>query len=330
MGQVGADPCSGTAAACGIDHSIDARLFQTRIAVLVDIVGTMRGPRRRVNAQRAAPSLPLGRLLYRFSARHDAKAFDALLAGYSGYLVADAHAAYDHLYRDGAVTEVACWSHSRRYWFKALESDPDRAKLALSLIGELFRIGRTIADAPRKKREPVRSARSKPVLQKFFEWCPSQRDEVLDESPVATAIGYAPNQRAALSRFLDDGRLPVHHNLSELNLRRQVLGRRNWLFLGSEDGALANTTFVSLLASARLHDIEPLAYIRDLLCLLPSWPRYRVLALTPAYWKKTLEEPETQQKLNANVFRRVTLGLPPLDSRRPIASYVYARSDVTS
>ncbi|MDP9150136.1 MAG: IS66 family transposase, partial [Myxococcota bacterium] len=251
-------------------------------------------------------------VLYRFSARHDAKAVDGLLAGYSGYLVADAHAVYDHLYRDGAITEVACWSHGRRYWFKALESDPDRAKLALSLIGELFRIERTIADAPRKKREAVRSTRSKPVVQKFFEWCESQRDEVLDESPVATAIRYALNQRAALSRFLDDGRLPAHNNLSELNLRRQVLGRRNWLFLGSEDGAQANTTFVSLLASARLHDIEPLGYIRDILCLLPSWPRHRVLALAPAYWKKTLEEPETQQKLDANVFRRVTLGLPPL------------------
>ena len=84
------------------------------------------------------------------------------------------------------------------------------------------------------------------------------------------------------------------------------------MFLGSEDGAVANTTFVSLLASSRLHDLEPLGYVRDLLCLLPSWPRHRVLELAPAYWKQTLEKPETQQKLNANVFRRVALGLPPL------------------
>ena len=153
-------------------------------------------------------------VLYRFSARHDAKAVDGLLAGYSGYLVADAHAVYDHLYRDGDIREVACWSHGRRYWFKALESDPDRAKVALSLVGELFRIERTVADAPRKKREAVRNARSKPVVQKFFEWCESQRDEVLDESPAATAIGYALNQRQALSRFLEDGRLPVVVNKS--------------------------------------------------------------------------------------------------------------------
>jgi transposase len=149
------------------------------------------------------------------------------------------------------------------------------------------------------------------VVQKFFDWCELQRNEVLDESPVAVAIRYALNQRAGLSRFLDDGRLPAHNNLSELHLRREVLGRRAWLFLGSEDGALANTTFVSLLASSRLHDLEPLGYIRDLLCLLPSWPRHRVLELAPAYWKQTLEQPETQQKLNANIFRRIALGSPP-------------------
>jgi transposase len=133
---------------------------------------------------------------------------------------------------------------------------------------------------------------------------------VLDESPLATAIGYARNQRIALRRFLDDGRLPLTNNISELNLRRQVLGRRNWLFVGSDDGALVNTVFVSLLASARLHDIEPLAYLRDLLCLIPSWPRHRLLELAPAYWKQTLEQRETQQKLVANVFRRVLLSPP--------------------
>jgi transposase len=133
---------------------------------------------------------------------------------------------------------------------------------------------------------------------------------VLDESPMAAAIGYALNQRVALRRFLDDGRLPLSNNVSELNLRREVLGRRNWLFLGSPDGGNVNTTFVTLLASARLHEIEPLAYLRDLFCLLPSWPHQRVLELAPAYWKHTLEKSETQEKLAANVFRRVLLNTP--------------------
>jgi transposase len=249
-------------------------------------------------------------VLYGYSKRHDSAAVDELLRGYKGYLVADAHTVYDHLYREGEVIEVGCWAHARRYFFKALASDPERSKVALAHIGALFRIERTIADSPRKKKEEVRRSKARPIVQKFFEWCDTRAAEVLDETPIAAGITYARNQRVALQRFLDDGRLPVHNNLSELHLRRQVVGRRNWLFVGSDDGAVTNTRFVSLLASARLHDIEPLGYLRDLLCLLPSWPRSRVLELAPAFWKQTLEQRETQEKLAANVFRRVLLDLP--------------------
>ena len=93
-------------------------------------------------------------VLYRFSAHHDSAAVDELLGGYTGYLVADAHAVYDHLYKDGTVTEVVCWAHLRRYFFKAIESDPERAKFALSRIGALFRIERTIADQSYPTGEP--------------------------------------------------------------------------------------------------------------------------------------------------------------------------------
>ena len=89
-------------------------------------------------------------------------------------------------------------------------------------------------------------------------------------SPDRQGIRYARNQRVALSRFLDDGRLPIHNNMSELNLRREAVGRKNWLFVGSDDGGEVNATFVSLLASCSLHKIEPFAYMRDVLCLLPA------------------------------------------------------------
>lgn len=251
---------------------------------------------------------PEKHVLFRFSAKHDGKAVDALLPGYKGHLVADAHTVYDHLYKTGDVIECGCWAHARRYWWKSLLSDPDRAKIALAHIATLFRIERLIASSPRKKKREVRQEKSKPVVDAFFTWCQAERDSVLDESPVAEAIGYAINQKDALKRFLDDGGLPIHNNISELNLRRQATGRRNWLFVGSEDGAEVNTIFVSLLASCAMHKIEPLAYVRDLLCLLPSWPKHRVLDLAPAYWRKTFESPEVQQALGANVFRQVVLG----------------------
>jgi transposase len=253
---------------------------------------------------------PEKHVLYGYSRTHDGLAVDKLLKGYTGYLVADAHSVYEHLYKTGEVIEVGCWAHCRRYFFKALDSDPDRAKVALSHIGALFRIERSIADSPRKEKETVRRDKSRAVVDKFFEWCDAEFPLVLDETAIQAGLRYARNQRIALRRFLDDGRLPAHNNISELNLRRQVLGRRNWLFVGSDDGAAVNTVFVSLLASARLHGIEPHSYLRDLFCLLRSWPAQRLLELAPAYWQKTLEQPETQQKLAANIFRRVVLSPP--------------------
>jgi transposase len=237
---------------------------------------------------------PERHVLFRYSKRHDSDAVDSLLPGYTGYLVADAHAVYDHLYRNGSVIEVGCWAHARRYFFKALESDPERAKTALAWIAALFALERSMVSTPAKKRREIRQARAAPIADAFFNWCQHEDGRVLDESPIAQAIGYALNQRIALRRFLDDGRLPLHNNLSELNLRREVVGRKNWLFVGSDDGAEVNATFVSLLASCSLHKIEPQGYVRDLLCLLPRWPRHRVLELAPVNWRQTLEKREAQ------------------------------------
>jgi transposase len=251
---------------------------------------------------------PTRHVLYRYSPKHNGEAVDRMLAGYRGYLVADAHAVYDHLYVDGSVVEVGCWSHCRRYFFKALTFEPERAREALAYIRGLFDLERALATAPRKKREAVRAEHAKPLVDGFFAWCEQQREHVLDDTPIAKGIGYALNQRQALSRFLEDGRLPIHNNGSELALRRQAVGRKNWLFLGSDHGAEANTTFVSLLASCQMHRIEPWGYLRDLFCLLPGWKRSGVLALSPRHWSETLQHEHTQQLLAANPFRQITLG----------------------
>lgn len=251
--------------------------------------------------------VPNRHVLFEFTKRHNSDAVDEVLAGYEGYLVADAHAVYDHLYRDGPVTEVNCWAHARRYFFKAMSSDRERARAALGLINALFRIERHIAEAPRKKREKIRKSKSAPIVERFFSWCEAERDRVLDDTPIAKGIGYALNQRKGLSRFLRDGRLPLHNNMSELQLRRQAVGRKNWLFIGSDDGAVANTTFVSLLASCRLHKVEPWAYLRDIFCLLPTWPKHRMLELAPLNWSKTAGLQEVQELLAANPYRAATL-----------------------
>ncbi len=251
--------------------------------------------------------VPKRHVLYQFSNKHNSQAVDRLLPDYKGIIVADAHNVYDHLYGEGKATESGCWAHARRYYFKALTSDPELAKRAMGMINALFRIERTIANSPRKKREAARRKKSAPIVEKYFQWCDIEVEQVLAETPIAKAIGYSRNQRDALERFLEDGRLPIHNNASELALRRQAIGRKNWLFVGSEDGAEANVTFVSLIASCQLHDIEPWAYLRDLLCLIPDWPLSRVLELAPVNWQQTFKQDHTQQLLAANPYRAATL-----------------------
>lgn len=246
-------------------------------------------------------------VLFEYTRNHTSDAVDEVLAGYDGYLVADAHVVYDHLYERGDVVEVNCWAHARRYFFKALESDPDRARVALGLIGRLFKVERAIATAPRKKREKIRKKNSAPLVERFFSWCDAQWPDLLEATPIFDGVRYARNQREGLTRFLDDGRLPLDNNISERALRQQAIGRKNWLFVGSDEGGRTNAAFTSLLASCRMHDTEPWAYLRDLFCLLPTWPAHRVIELAPSRWAATAATNEVKAKLAADPFRRLTL-----------------------
>lgn len=251
---------------------------------------------------------PEKHVLFRYSAKHDGNAVDDVLGNYTGLLVADAHSVYEHLYDDGTAVEVACWAHSRRYVFKSMQSDSVRARHALTLIQQLFKYEREWKNSPPEEKLRLRQEKSKPVVDAFFLWCDEESLKVLDETPISKAIGYARNQREALRRFLTDGRLPLHNNISENALRRQALGRKNWLFLGTDEGGEVNANLVTLLASCQMHGLEPVGYLRDLLCLLPSWPVQQVLDLAPAYWSKTIERADVQQQLGSNVLRQASIG----------------------
>jgi transposase len=261
---------------------------------------------------------PERHVLFGYTAKHDSAAVDGLLKGYEGYLVADAHAVFDHLCRRGTLVEVACWAHLRRYWFKALTTDPERARKALAFIGGLFRGERAWATAPPEERLRARRAESKPIVDAFFAWCDEEVVRALDETPSAQAIGYARNQRVALQRFLEDGRLPIHNNRSERELRREAVGRKNWLFVGNDDAGEVNPTFVLLLASCQLHDIEPWAYLRDL--LLPS-PRL-LSPPRPRHRARQLERDPQERGRSEEARRRRLLPRHARLARRPSPSQV--------
>jgi transposase len=220
-----------------------------------------------------------------------------LLEGFRGHLLVDAAPIYDALFETGDIIEHCCWFHCRRYFYRALETDKALALGPLSLIAKLFEIDRecsSISDPD--EYTDVRATRSKPLLELLDEWMDRHRDHVDPRGPLDKAIGYYDNQRDALHRFTEDSRIRLSNNLAEQQLRNLAQGRDNWRFFANETGVRWYTTFRSLIASSRLHNLNPQTYIEEVLRLAPHWPVTRVLELAPKYWSATREKLDARQR----------------------------------
>lgn len=251
-------------------------------------------------------------VFFRYTPRHTREEPKALFAGFKGYLQADAAGVYDAMFRqDDGPTEVGCLSHARRKYFESVRSDRERALIGIGFLGKLFEIERALKHLPPTKKLELRRARAGPVLDLFRQW----KDKLLasgdlePRSPIARALRYTDRHWTALTRFVDDGRLRLDNNPSELELRRLVIGRKNWLFVGSDETAPVTCTFVSLIASCALHGLNSERYLRDLFRVLPSWPRSRVLELAPKYWKRTRDRLDPAEL--AMVLGPLTIPPPP-------------------
>ena len=227
-------------------------------------------------------------VVFRHSRDHTSVAIRSMLAGYRGHLLADAAPIYDAVYSSGDIIEVCCWFHCRRYFWRALESDRDRAFEALALIAKLFEIDRSCKDLPMPLKTKARADRSRPILELLDRWVDRHRAEIEPRGLLDKAIGYYRNQRDALRRFLSDGRIRLDNSISEQQLRNAVLGRHNWTFFANETGLRWYTTFRSLIASCALHGLNPQLYLEQLLRIAPHWPVTKMLELSPKYWAGTV------------------------------------------
>ena len=204
------------------------------------------------------------------------------LAGFRGYLQADAYAGYDCLYAGEGVKEVACWVHARRYWHQALDNDPLRANVALGFIARLSQIEKQLRRAyPEQNRQGARDfaavkagrqAHAAPILQEFRAWLDREDagGRLLPKSPIRAAFTYALNQWDALTRCVDEGYLSFDNNLAERLVKIPAIGRKNFLFVGSQRGGQGAATLYSLVSSAKANGAEPFAWLRDVFAQLPS------------------------------------------------------------
>jgi transposase len=225
---------------------------------------------------------------------HERDGPEAFLGGFRGHLQADAYAGYDALFRSGRIVEVACWAHARRRFVEALPSDA-RAATIVSLIQRLYEVERDAKGLDPGARQALRRDRSAPLLDELDQERKRLGTEVLPKSALGEALGYLNNQWDALQRFLEDGRLRVDNNGAEYQLRAVAVGRKNWMFAGSMNGAHRAALLYSLVQSCRLVGIDPFAYLRDVLIRVATHPQSRIAELTPKGWAAAFGNAATPQ-----------------------------------
>ena len=214
------------------------------------------------------------------------------LGNYQGYLQADAFSGYDGLYlpdpRTAAarIIEVACNAHARRKFYEARGSDVLRSHQALAYYRQLYELERAAKDFTDAQRLQMRQDLAVPILEQFHQWLEAQRPEVLPKSPMGEAIGYALNNWAALVRYTEAGFLAIDNNVSEREMKRIAIGRKNWLSIGSPRGGQTAAVLFSFTSTCQRLGVEPWAYLRDILDRLPSHPAERLAELLPDEWAR--------------------------------------------
>jgi transposase len=211
---------------------------------------------------------------------------EAVLADFTGDLQADAYTGYDALFATGRIREVGCWAHTRRGFVDAFETDV-RAALMVALIQRLYQVERAAADLSIEARQAVRREQSVPILAQIATERDALARSVLPKSPLGDAVRYLTNQWTALQRFVEDGRLSIDNNPAENQLRGIAVGRKNWLFAGSLEGAHRAALLYSLVQSCALIGVPPFDYLRDVLLRVATHPQHRIAELTPKGWAVT-------------------------------------------
>ena len=213
---------------------------------------------------------------------------DAFLETFTGYLQADAYAGYDHLYEDPdrQVIEVACWAHARRKFYEAQTSDLMRSMVMLAYVRLLYDVEREAREQhlTGEQRRALRQAKSLPILDDIHAYLEREQPKVLPKSPESQAIAYTLSNWKALVRYCEDGDLEIDNNGAERSLRGVVVGRKNWLFYGSDNGGRTGAILSSLIASAKRAHIDPFAYLRDIFERIAAHPKSRLHELLPDQW----------------------------------------------
>jgi hypothetical protein len=214
---------------------------------------------------------------------------DVFMKDFHGYLQADAYSGYDEIYNDRArkIVEVACWAHVRRKYFEAQSSDPMRSTVMLAYIRLLYDIEREARDLSlcAEARKSLRQSRSVPILKDIRAYLEREQSAVLPKSPEGMAMAYTLSNWEALTRYCDDGDLGIDNNGAERSLRGIAVGRKNWMFFGSDNGGRTAAVLTTMTASCKRLRIDPFEYLRHIFQRISGHPRAQLDELLPDRWR---------------------------------------------
>ena len=207
------------------------------------------------------------------------------LGDYQGYIHADAYSGYDELFKRKGVIEVGCWAHTRRRFVEAMTSRPKEASDVVAHIAGLYKIEQEVRDKKEEDRFRIRQQQALPQLDRLFDQFEEMLAETTPAEPLTKAIQYALNQREALHRYTEDGRLEMDNNAAKNAIRPLAVSRKNWLFAGSEKGGNSAALFLSLIECCRKCDLNPWEYLTDIFRRIMAHPANRLRELLPDQWK---------------------------------------------
>jgi len=216
------------------------------------------------------------------------------LQKFRGTLQADAYAGFNQLYEHGRIQQACCWAHVRRHFYdlEQAHSSPV-AREALARIGALYEVEEPIRGRPPDQRRAVRQTQSRPLVDSLRQWFETTLSKLSRKSETTVAIRYALSRWDALTRYIEDGHIEIDNNAAERSLRGVALGRKNYLFAGSDAGGERAAAIYSLIGSAKLNRLDPEAYLRPVLTRIPDHPINRIEELLPWNINSTSAEVST-------------------------------------
>jgi transposase len=232
-------------------------------------------------AVHAPPNL----IYYRYDASRASEVPEKLFASYCGFVQTDLYAGYNPIYLPQACTRLGCFAHVRRKFIDADAAKNKEANQILKLIAELYKVESDAKRLTPEARQQLRQKKAVPLLDELFQKIQALNDRLLPQHPLKEATAYALKQQDDLRRYVTDGNFQIDNNAIERQMRPIAVGRKNYLFAGSDTGASVAAIFYSLINTCKLNGVNPRDYLTDVIRRLPTHPRGQLAELLPHRWQ---------------------------------------------